>query len=187
VVPWIVSNPIYALEDHADEAPLLRAAARVVPLPGQNGWAVEKSSTSTAGMVANPGTARLSYTLGPGVAFDQFAALVSSVDESLRREGFDRLQFTVRADRPVRFSAQLRQPGSEDRRWRYSVYADETPRLVVAPIEDFRPVNRQTPPHPTVANIGSILFVVDTLNAVPSATGSIWLSDVTVGVGSAAR
>ena len=57
----------------------------------------------------------------------QFAALVHPLDPV---EAFEEIRFTVRADRPRRFSVQVRLPGAGGgARWVRSVYADTPPRL----------------------------------------------------------
>lgn len=191
-MPWIVSSPIYG----GEFAPLAASRApdtdhpaplRLVPLPASGGWTIEKNDSSTASAGTEGAATRFTFTLGPGPAFNQFAALVSNIDEAQAQEGFDRVQLTVRADRPMRFSIQLRLPGQGDQRWRYSVYADATPRAVVAHLQDFQPVGRDTSHRPIVAHLRSVLFVIDTLNARPSTRGTLWLSDVALGVGRTER
>lgn len=187
-VPWIVSNPIYGADPGDMEVATLRrppAPVRLVSLPASGGWAIERSDTSTATFAPVGETTRFSFALGPGAPSNQFAALGAGLDAALAQEGFDRVQFTARADRPTRFSVQLRLPAGQ--RWRYSVYADESPRDVVAYLEDFEPAERGTSHRPIVARLRSVLFVVDTLNAAPDTRGSIWLSNVALGVGRAER
>ena len=188
-MPWVISNPIYAglSADAAIDRPVPPPAMRLVPLPSGGAWAIEKNATSQGSASPDGAGTRFSFTLGPGAPLDQFAALVSAIDQTLSQEGFDRVQFTVRADRPMRFSVQLRLPGSEDRRWRYSVYADQTPRPVTALLQDFQPVNRATSQRPIVARVRSVLFVVDTLNARPGTSGQVWISTPVLGVGQADR
>ena len=187
-VPWVVSNPIYGGEpDGAEDiAVFVPPPVRLVPLPGAPGWHIEKSASSTGTVAAEGAATRFSFALGPGAPLDQFAAVVGDLGD-LSTEGFDRVQFTVRADRPTRFSVQLRLPGRGGARWRHSVYADDTPRQVVAHLQDFQPADRPTSQRPIVAHVRSVLFVVDTLNNVPSSRGTIWLSDLALGVGQAER
>jgi hypothetical protein len=187
-VPWIVSNPIYGADPGDMEVAAPRRApapVRLVSLPGSGGWAIERSDTSTGTFAPAGETTRFSFALGPGAPSNQFAALGAGLDAALAQDGFDRVQFTIRADRPTRFSVQLRLPAGQ--RWRYSVYADESPRDVVAYLEDFEPAERGTSHRPIVARLRSVLFVVDTLNATPGTRGSIWLSNVALGVGRADR
>jgi hypothetical protein len=189
-VPWIISNPIYG--DALPEPPMDSAipeAIRFVDLPGPAGWAIERNETSSGSFTPEDDDTRFSFTLGPGAPFNQFAALVAGVDGALASEGFDRVRFTVRASQPVRFSVQLRLPGRGEagQRWRHSVYADQTPRQVVLHLQDFQPADGPTSQRPIVARVRSVLFVVDTLNATPSTNGSLWLSDVGLGVGRTER
>ena len=186
-VPWIVSNPIYGgepLQSRAPDDAKRPPPVRLVSLPGGSGWTIERDPTSQGTASADGRASRLTFALGPGIPSGQYAALVTSVDTALSQEGFDRVQFIVRADRPMRLSVQLRLPGGRDgQRWRQSVYADETPRTVVLDLQDFLPTGRTTSQRPIVAHVRSVLFVVDTLNTAPSSRGSLWLSDVALGVG----
>ena len=182
-MPWIVSNPIYGGSTFERRSnPIPPAPVRLVMLPAVGDWAIEHSATSQGAIAHEAGATRFSFTLGPGDPFNQFAALSTGLDADSAAEGFDRVQFTVRADRPTRFSVQLRLPTGQ--RWRHSVYADRTPRPIVLYLEDFQPAERNTSQRPIVARLRSVLFVVDTLNARPSDHGTIWLSDVALGVGS---
>jgi hypothetical protein len=184
--PWIVSNPIYAGEPLAPPDPARRPeASRMITLPGPAGWAIEHSDTSAGSFSQAPDATRFSFALGSGVPSSQFAALTSALDAASAKEGFDRVQFNVRADRPTRFSVQLRLGAGQ--RWRYSVYADETPRDVTAYLEDFQPAERTTSNRPIVARVRSVLFVIDTLNAAPGTRGTLWLSRVGLGVGNTER
>ena len=187
-VPWIVSNPIYGPDGGGRGgrgAPAVPDAVRFVSMPGEANWAIERSPTSSGVFIADGPATRFSFGLGPGVAFDQFAALVASIGGPLAEEGFDRVRFTVRAEGPMRFSVQLRLPGN--RRWRHSVYADATPRPVELLLQDFQPADGPTAARPNVARVRNLLFVVDTLNAFPGTKGSLWLSDVVMGVGNPER
>jgi hypothetical protein len=187
-VPWIVSNAIYGGEPAAsiDFEAAAPAPVRLVPLPGPAGWHLEKNSSSQGAVTTEADTTRFTFALGPGAPLDQFAAAVADLGD-LSQEGFDRVQFTVRADRPTRFSVQLRMPGRGGLRWRRSVFADSTPREVIARLQDFQPADRPTSQRPVVAHIQSVLFVVDTLNNLPASAGTIWLSHVALGVGQADR
>jgi hypothetical protein len=186
-VPWIVSNPIYGPPGDrlGPPAPVIPPATRHVPLPGEGGWAVEHSPTSSSTFTQQGSSTHFSFGLGPGVAFDQFSALAATIGSALAAEGFDRVRFTVRADRPMRFSVQLRLPGG--RRWRHSVYADETPRDVELLVQDFQPADGPSQTRPIVARLRSVLFVMDTLNAFPGTKGTITLTEVALGVGNAER
>ena len=186
-VPWIVSNSISGGTPTMPET-IARPSpppVRLVSLPVSGAWSIERSPTSSGTVDRDQDAARFSFALGPGAASNQFAALSTGLDAASAGEGFDRVQFTVRADRPMRFSVQLRLPTGQ--RWRHSVFADERPRSASLRLEDFHPAERTTSQRPIVARIRSVLFVVDTLNAKPSTRGTIWLSDVALGVGKTER
>jgi hypothetical protein len=185
-MPWVVSNPIYnlapqpppAMDETRSDGP------RLVPVPGNGAWTIEKDKISTGTVAAEGQSWRFKFGLGPGAPSGQYAAFVASVDPSLRDEGFDQLQFTIRAERPMRVSVQLRLPrGSEDQRWRQSVYADTTPRHFELNLQDFQPADIATTQRPIVAHVRSVLFVIDTLNTAPATQGSVWVSDAQLRVG----
>jgi hypothetical protein len=190
-VPWIVSSPIYMPGGGAGGrggfgGPPAPPALQFVDLPGPPGWAVEHSTTSASTFAAEGSATRFAFGLGPGVAFDQFSALVATLSPELAQLGFDRVRFTVRADRPMRFSVQLRLPTG--RRWRHSVYADATPRALELHMQDFQPADTpSTNARPIVTRLQNVLFVVDTLNAFPGTKGTIWLTDAALGVGNTQR
>lgn len=95
---------------------------------------------------------------------------------------YDRLMFTARADRPMRLSVQLREPGREaGERWHRSVYLDPTPRDITVYFDDMRPRGVTSRPLPTLANVQSILFVVDTVNTPLGGNGTIWMGDLKYG------
>jgi hypothetical protein len=144
---------------------------------------VEHDPSSTGTPTADGRDVAFRYALGGGRPAGQFAAVVTSLDPPLQVEGFDRVVFTVRADRAMRLSVQLRMPaGREGQRWRHSVYADSTPRTVTLSLQDFLPVEPTTQ-RPLVAHIKTVLFVVDTVNTSPGSSGTFWLSGVKLGVG----
>jgi hypothetical protein len=186
-MPWIVSNPIYGPKDEAGAAPGGTApdapatAVPLVPISLTDGWSIERDERSMGefGLVGD--AMRFGFRLGSENPTGQYAALVATVaDES----GFDRVQFTARADRPRRMSLQVRLRGARDgQRWRRSIYVDPMPRPISIRLQEFEPVDRATSQRPVVAPIHSVLFVIDTLNTRPGTAGAIWISDLTLGVG----
>jgi hypothetical protein len=92
----------------------------------------------------------------------------------------------------MRLSVQLREPGREagaegggeaaaeaGERWHRSVYLDATPRDITVYFDDLTPRGVTSRPQPTLANVHSILFVVDTVNTPLGGNGTIWIDDVT--------
>lgn len=187
-LPWIVSNPIYVGEASTLPPSLpTPPPVRLVELPGADSWNVERDAASTGVTILDGRNVSFRFSLGPGAPAGQFAAVVTSLDEPLRQLGFDRVAFIVRASRPMRISVQLRLPGGPvGQRWRHSVYADATPRAVVLDLQDFLPVE-STSQRPIVAHVKTVLFVVDTVNSSPGTIGTVWLSEVTLGVGKTDR
>jgi hypothetical protein len=189
-LPWLVGNPIYlgpmGPAGAATPATGADAAVRaVLDLPAASGWTIEKDPSSTGQVQIEPdGQAlRFAFALGGGRPAGQYAALSAAISGT---QGFDRVQFAGRASRPMRVSVQVRLLGGrEGQRWRRSVYLDQTSRPVVLRLEDFQPVGATTTQRPIVARVQSLLIVVDTVNTPPGAQGTVWLSNVALGIGDA--
>jgi hypothetical protein len=182
--PWIVSNPIYGPIESPSASPAgadttVAPAGPLVPLSLTDGWSIERDERSMGEFGLTGEALRFGFRLESEKPAGQYVALVSSVTHEA---GFDRVQFTGRAERPMRISLQLRLRGARDgQRWRRSIYLDQTPRPIVVRLEEFEPVDVATSQRPIVAPIHSVLFVVDTLNTRPGATGAIWISDLGLG------
>jgi len=185
-VPWIVSNPIYLGRAAGGEDERVRAgpaagAGEVVPLPADDRWVVEEDASSDGTVTVDDGAVVFAYRLGGGPPSGQYAALVAPVGHGT---GYDRLRFTISAEAPMRVSVQMRLPGGRDGlRWRRSVYVDRQPHTVVVRLEDLEPVGGASSQRPLVAPIQSVLFVVDTVNTLPGASGTFRVSGVGLGVG----
>ena len=183
-VPWLASNPIFSrlpVPPRAPDSTMPHSTSQVVAFGAEAPWVIERDPTSDGRIDRTGSSLGLVYRLGPGAPAGQYAALSMPVEAAA---GFDRVLLTVRATSPMRFSVQLRLPGGRDgQRWRRSVYADLTPRAVVIPLQEFEPVDSSTTQQPLVARVRALLFVVDTVNSAPGASGEIWLSDVSLGVG----
>lgn len=109
----------------------------------------------------------------------QFAGVVVNTPHGVAM--YDRVRFTTRAERPMRVSVQLRaRAGTALERWQRSVYVEPVDRDRVVRFNDMTPVGEANPAHPLLADIGSVMFVVDTTNTKPGASGRIWLSSVTL-------
>ena len=79
----------------------------------------------------------------------------------------------------MRLSVQLRVPtAGEGKRWQRSVYLDQTARDMVVPFAELVPVGPSRTGPPELAAVRSLLFVVDTVNARPDASGRFVLEDV---------
>lgn len=188
-VPWIASNPITIVAppqnpdtSQRPEPPATAAVAERFPLTDAASWNVEHDPLSTGTVVADGNGVRFAYRLGDGVAHGQYVAAAHGDDGEV---GVETIQFTARAGAPMRLSVQVRLPEGRGRgaqRWRRSVYVDETARPFVLRLQDFEPADQPTARRPIVTPIHSVLFVVDTVNTRPGSSGTVWLSDVALGV-----
>lgn len=185
-VPWMVSNPIYVGRDATDAVP-----SDTRPRPSRfavqyrdgpvAGWTVETSAASLGALdvvKAVSGTQlSLRYGLGGAASTSPFTAFVMPAGSEL--SGYDRLMFTARANRPMRVSVQVREPGGEaGERWHRSVYLDSTEREITVYFDDLTPRGVTSRPQPTLANVQSILFVVDTVNTPLGGNGTVLIDNV---------
>ena len=189
-VPWIVSNPIYALERPrpTNDVSQVIAPPKDVDLRYDNGpatdWHVENSPRSQGALdvVSAVGGTQLllRYALGGTQEEGPFVALSMAVPQGLAN--YDRLIFTAQSSRPTRIWVQLRVPaGGQGRSWHRSVYVDETPRTLTVRFDDLRPLEATTTGLPVLAEVRDVLFVVDTINTRPGVNGQLWLDEVKVG------
>ena len=78
---------------------------------------------------------------------------------------------------------QLRAPVGNTERWGTTFYADAEARLVDVPLRAFRPIGVTSSEQPPLDRVDSLLFVVDTMNFLPGATGSMVLSEIAFVIG----
>jgi hypothetical protein len=182
-VPWIVSNPIYLRAEPIAEPP---AAPETPPAETHalfsdgdaSGWTIESDTRSTASIdsVASDGGRALAlrYTLGSGSRAGQYVAVTPGSAPVAR---FHAVRFRARSDRPQRLSVQLRAPAAgRDWRWQRSVYVPTEGTRVTVRFADMTPVAGAPPLDRAGAD--ALLFVVDTTNTLPGASGTIWLDEV---------
>ena len=187
-VPWMVSNPIYVGLNRTQPPAAGRPAATRVTPQYENGpaagWTVEASPRSKSAFEVTPGPGgtqlSLRWGLGGTVSEGPYVALAMPAGPALSES--DRLLFTARADRPTRVSVQLRSPNAgEGERWHRSVYLDENARDVTVFFDDMRPRGPTAQERPNLATVSAVLFVIDTVNTSPGASGQIWIDDVRLG------
>jgi hypothetical protein len=187
-VPWIVTNPIYVM-------PLRPVAPTIEPSLSKGtelrygngpaaGWRIESSPLAQGAFDVVPalgGTQiSLRYALSGSPADSPYVALVMPAGEKLSE--YDGLQFTARSSPPTRISVQLRTPdGTQGQRWHRSVFLDENARTVTVLFNDMRPSGTTESQQPRLAAIRDVLFVVDTVNTKPGASGQIWIDEIRVG------
>ena len=186
-VPWVLSNPIY-VGDPAEATIAPRLPASEFASQYENGfatdWTVETSPRSKAALDVAPavGGTQLSmrWALGGTRSESPYAALVMPAGPAL--SGYDRLMFTARATTPMRLSVQIRVPtGSQGERWQRSVFLDDTARDIAVFFDEMTPKGATTERRPVLSNVRDVLFVVDTVNTKPGASGQIWIDDVKYG------
>jgi hypothetical protein len=73
----------------------------------------------------------------------------------------------------MRISVQLR---TERDRWQRSVYVEAFNREQTVLFDDLRPAGPTASDKPPLADVRSLLFVVDTTNTKPGASGRIWIT-----------
>jgi hypothetical protein len=179
-VPWIVSNPIYVRVSVPDVASTGGAAPSesLALFDGSpTGWAVDHDATSLGAVdVAETGTARQPalrwrFGLASGVPAGQFVALVADLPRGVTTG--DRVAFTIRAERPMRVSVQLR---TAQDRWQRSVYVDIFNRECTVMFDDMLPAGPTATDKPPLADVRSMMFVVDATNTKPGTSGRIWIT-----------
>jgi len=189
-VPWLVSNPIYVRAAPpggavpAQSRAVPPAPARQVDLSAAGSvrqWKVEHSSLSDGRIGearATDGTQLLArWALGGAEDEPAYVAVVRSIDRL--STGYDAVTLNAHASRPMRISVQLRKADGtfEGRRWARSIYLDETSRELRLPLRDFVPVGHNEPVGDG-ADLESLLFVVNRVNAALGTNGLFWLDDV---------
>jgi hypothetical protein len=186
-VPWLVSNPIYAgytrvsSEAAAPAAPAFRIPARsaeaTVELgPGDTSMLSPAPADPLARRMAGAAPMAWTFALGPGLPRGQFAAVRVPINGGMA--AFDRVRFSVTSPKPLRAWVQLRAPVGNTERWGTTFYADAEPRLIDLPLRSFAPIGVTSSEQPPLDRVDSLLFVVDTMNFLPGASGSMLLSDI---------
>ena len=174
-IPWLVTNPIYFLPPAPAPGPVGAPAFA----PADITWHVEKDMGSDGDLAGPEREVAIDFRLRAGDKGSQFAALVGDLRGA--RQGVTHLAFDGVASRPLRVSVQLRYPSGGGERWARSVYLDDASRHVVVSLNEMLPVDRQTGPLPPLGKAGSLLFVVDLVNASPGTSGTFRISNVALG------
>jgi hypothetical protein len=193
-VTWIRSNPVYIRQrDASPVTPVINVmnvpTVPTVPTdpvaiqPGDavfdgrsmTGWGVEHDARSIAAADVAPGASgnEILYRFGlaGGPAAGQYASLVLSLP--LGAGMHDGVRISVRADRPMRVSLQVRDTTAD--RWQRSIYVDRTAQERTVTFADLRPVSVTHVQRPARDAMRSVMFVVDTTNTRPGTSGQIWI------------
>jgi len=179
-LPWIRSNPIYVRgpAEPVREAARPGATVREAIFNGRNteGWRAEHDPTSLAVVDAVPMVGglelQLRYGLAGGYAPGRVAALAFDAPGGIAAH--DRLALTIRGERPMRISIQLRIGDAGDR-WSRAIYVAPAYEDRTIFFDDFMPHGATPTPRPPLADIRSILFVIDATNFKAGDSGRIWI------------
>jgi hypothetical protein len=172
-VPWILSNAIVA-DDSTERPEIARPEAERGAAPLRlTSAAVEHDPSSSIEMaresIDKVQIARLAYRLGGGPRQNQYAAMVIPRNDIPAR--FNQLSFEGSSDMPMRVSVQLRSEVGE--RWQRSVYLSPDPATIRIGFNDVATADLSARiERPALDRIRAILFVVDTVNTLPGASGT---------------
>jgi hypothetical protein len=178
--PWITSNAIYVRSNDAPAAvpprPPAKTSHPLFDVAKAASWSVANDPTSLAAMdvvksVSGDSSMRLRFGLSGGAPGNQFAALMVATPQGIA--GHDRLRFDARAEGPMRISVQLQ---TEKARWRRSIYVDASNQTQTIFLDEFTPVGETETYRAPLAEVRNILFVVDTVNTKPGASGRLWIA-----------
>ena len=182
-VTWIRSNPIYVRGGDAKvaDAPGVETRGMETKItfdgPNASQWSVEHDPQSLGAfeVLPGPGGSELRYRFGlaPGPSIGQYTSLVLPLPGGVH--AFDAVGFTIRGEKPMRISLQIRDTTAD--RWQRSVYLDAAPHERTVAFDDFVPVGSTHVPKAVKADIRSVMFVVDTINTKPGTSGRIWIGD----------
>jgi hypothetical protein len=183
---WITSNPIYVRQSpptvRLGDDYVLQDRQSLFDGRSTNGWSFESDKTSLAAvdiakMTEGP-RVRLKYGLSGGAAIGQYSA--AAVETARGVASADAVAFTVRAEKAMRISVQVRAEvaGSPPERWERSVFVDtgDTERFVR--FDRMSPVGVTHTPVPPAADVRAIMFVVDTTNTKPGSSGRLLLGNI---------
>lgn len=179
---WLRSNPIYVRGPEAlTQAPARPPASATMPVSlAPDRWTTEHDASSQAGVERiggdDNGELRFRFTLGGGTPIGKVTALV--VDQPNGLASDTRVAFTIRADRPMRVSVQLRSGGAKPERWQRSVYVGRFDQDRVVYFDDLTPVGVTETWSPPLAQIRSVMFVVDAVNTKPGTAGTVWIKRI---------
>jgi hypothetical protein len=121
---------------------------------------------------------RLRYGLAGGSPVGQYAG--AAVETSHGVADYDRVTFTIRGEHPMRVSIQVRAEVSNapPERWQRSIYIDATENERSVKFDDMRPVGVTHTARAISETIRAVMFIVDTTNSKPGASGRFWIKNV---------
>jgi hypothetical protein len=185
--PWISSNPIYVgsrPELDGSETGSTQTLNGQPLFDGHStaGWSYESDKSSLAVVdvaeLVTGSRVRLRYGLAGGALAGQYAAAAVETPSGVER--VDGVGFVVQAEAPMRISVQVRADvaGGPPERWERSVFVDANEQSRMVRFATMTPVGQTHTPAPPAGSVRAIMFVVDTTNTRPGASGRLWLGDV---------
>lgn len=181
-VPWLRSNPIYVRSDAPIGPGSMRAPVTDYSALPLDGWRTEHDPNSLAASdLVGPADRRehlFRFGLAGGAPGRQVAALALDTPQGIG--GFARIGFTIRADRPMRVSVQLRSDEASPDRWQRSVYVDRFDQDRTVLLDEMTPVGVTRSEKPPLDRTRALLFVVDLTNTKPGTSGQVWIRNVTL-------
>jgi len=203
-IPWVLSNPIYVMDEQrsrerqqaaawppAPPAPPIKTmiddfegASHFAPEFDASSWMDTRVLDPRAGSDGR-GAARFAFRLGspgPGRPF-VWCALVNRAPRDLT--GTSGLTFAVRADGEYRLWAQVRDAaaaGKDDDTawWLASVRTSTSWQRVSVPYTSLFSLNAAPGSHLDLSRVRAVVFLIDTGAADPGSHGTIWLDQVGV-------
>ena len=179
-VPWITSNAIYVRAPEAATPLPVRPPARtshaLFDPRALDSWRIEHDPTSVGAVdlvtsATGENSLRLRFGLSGGAPASQFSALTVDTPHGIAPN--DRIAFVARAEHPMRISVQIR---TDTARWQRSIYVDTFNQPHTIFFDEFTLVGETDTYHAPLADVRTILFVVDTTNTKPGASGRVWIA-----------
>jgi hypothetical protein len=183
--PWVRSNAIYVRGPEPPARPPARSPTTksTTLFDGTLGaWRVEQDSTSVGAVetVAGLGGRELGFRYGLSDQITPAPFVALAVDTPNGVGANTRLAFTIRAERQMRLSVQLRVPRSNgaSERWQRSVPVDTNDAQRVVFFDDVTPLGTTDTFSAPLEAVRSILFVVDPVNTKRTTSGNIYIKGV---------
>ena len=200
-VPWIMSNPIYVLEQAERQR---RAASLALPPPvraavptawldrfeGEPVFVTDADPSSSiviesdsGGDGADGSAARVTFRLGTDGASDPspYAAIVNTAPGDLA--AYEGIVLSLRADGVYRLALVLRDPNprapQDTEWWSAPLKTAREWRQVAVPFSELRSRHpRVTDGQLDLDDLEAVLLIIDTASMPPGAAGTLWIDDV---------
>ena len=185
--PWMFGNPIY-IQAAERTPPSPRPAAATMHLSlfddhSTAGWTKESDSMSLSAIevvqMISATELRLRYGLAGGSPIGQYCRRGGRNDT--RSSAITTAsRFTIRSEHPMRISIQVRAEvaNAPPERWQRSIYIDATDGERSVSLRRHAASRNHSHSSAVRENVRAIMFIVDTTNSKPGASGRIWIKNV---------